>query len=130
MAKRGRPLIELKKDEFEKLCSLHCTLEEIAGWFKCSEDTVERWCKRTYCVNFAEIYKKNASSGKISLRREMFRVALSGNVGMLIWLSKQHLGMSDKVEEKTEVKAEVTQIEYVANWGNGTSIDSKESDKN
>jgi hypothetical protein len=25
--------------------------------------------------------------------------------------------MSDKVEEKTEVKAEVQQIEYVAEWG-------------
>lgn len=117
MGKVGRPSIEISQNEFEKLCSLHCTLEEIAGWFKCSEDTIERWAKRTYSVNFAEIYKKHAGKGKISLRRKMFEIALNGNVGMLVWLSKQHLGMTDRIEEKTEVKAQVQQVEYVADWG-------------
>ena len=127
MAKRGRPLIEISQADFEKLCGMHCTLEEVAGWFKCSEDTIERWVKRTYSVNFADVYKRHASGGKISLRRKMFEVALSGNVGMLIWLSKNHLGMTDKVEEKREVQATVQQIEYVAKWGNSAApIEAKE----
>lgn len=120
MAKRGRPRLEIDQTEFEKLCGLQCTLIEIAGWFNCSEDTIERWAKRTYSVNFADAHKKLSSGGKISLRREMFRVALTGNVGMLIWLSKQHLGMSEKVEQKQEVAAKVEAIEYVAEWGKPT----------
>lgn len=125
MPKRGRPVIEISQIEFEKLCGLNCTLEEISGWFKCSEDTIERWAKRTYLANFADVYKKHASGGKISLRRKMFEVALGGNVGMLIWLSKQHLGMSDKVEQKQEVQAKVEAIEYVAEWGK-PAIEAKE----
>ena len=46
MAKMGRPRIEIDKEEFEKLCDIQCTLTEIAGWFRCSPDTIENWCKR------------------------------------------------------------------------------------
>jgi hypothetical protein len=102
--KMGRPLKEIDEEEFEKLCGLNCTLVEIAGWFKCSEDTIERWCVRTYNVTFAEIYKKHSAQGKISLRRKMFELALSGNPTMCVWLSKQHLGMADKVEQKQNVE--------------------------
>ena len=38
------------------------TLAEIADFFSCSEDTIERWCKRTYGEGFAETFKKH--SGK------------------------------------------------------------------
>lgn len=126
MAKTGRPPIQINQNEFEKLCAINCTLEEIAGWFKCSPDTIERWSKKTYGVTFAEVYKKNSSQGKISLRRKMFETAIGGNVTMMIWLSKQHLGMSDKVEERTEVQARIEQVEYVASWGSGASVEPRE----
>lgn len=29
----GRPQVEVKQEEFQKLCGLQCTLEEIAGFF-------------------------------------------------------------------------------------------------
>ena len=35
----ARPVIEIKKEQFESLCNLQCTLDEIAGFFKCSSDT-------------------------------------------------------------------------------------------
>ena len=44
----GRPKKEIDKKIFENLCGLQCTLEEIAGVFDCSADTIERWCKREY----------------------------------------------------------------------------------
>ena len=37
--KIGRPLKEIDKVQFEKLCNLQCTLLEIAGFFNCSDDT-------------------------------------------------------------------------------------------
>jgi hypothetical protein len=60
-----------------------------------SEDTIERWCKRTYELGFADAYKKFSATGKTSLRRSQFNVALQGNPTMLIWLGKQYLGQRE-----------------------------------
>ena len=51
----ARPRKEIDQAEFEKLCALQCTKAEIAGFFNLSEDTVERWCKRTYKESFAVV---------------------------------------------------------------------------
>lgn len=93
--KGGRPAIEIKKEDFEKLCSLNCTEEEIAGWFQCSEETIRRWCKKTYKQQFCEVYKRLSAKGRISLRRTQFRIAEDGNATMAIWLGKQILGQKD-----------------------------------
>lgn len=100
---RGRPKKEIDVKEFEKLCALQCTLEEIAGWFDCCEDTIENWCKSTYKRNFSEVYAQKRGKGKISLRRAQFRLAET-NASMAIWLGKQYLGQTD---EKKEVAVEV-----------------------
>ncbi|MBR4855142.1 MAG: helix-turn-helix domain-containing protein [Bacteroidaceae bacterium] len=97
MATGGRPRKEIDKSQFEKLCGLQCTLNEIASFFQCSEDTVERWCKREYKEGFADAYKKNSGSGKISLRRAQFKLA-EKNASMAIWLGKQYLGQRDNAE--------------------------------
>lgn len=93
----ARPRKEIDGDQFEKLCGLQCTLAEIAGWFSCSEDTVERWCKRTYSAGFAETFKTYSQSGKISLRRMQFKIA-EKNAAMAIFLGKQYLGQRDFIE--------------------------------
>ena len=93
----GRPRKEIDSDQFEKLCGLQCTLAEIAGWFGCSEDTIERWCKRTYTAGFADAFKRFSQSGKISLRRFQFKIA-EKNAAMAIFLGKNYLGQSDRNE--------------------------------
>lgn len=96
MAKMGRPEIPIDKKDFEKLCAMQCTLVEIAGFFDCSEDTIENWCKKNYDgLTFSEVFKKKSAKGKISVRRNQFRAADAGNVSMLIWLGKQYLGQKD-----------------------------------
>ena len=90
----ARPQIEINKEHFENLCNMQCTLEEIAGFFKCSKDTIERWCERTYEEGFADTYKKYSQNGKISLRRYQFKLA-EKNASMAIWLGKQYLGQTD-----------------------------------
>lgn len=99
--KMGRPRKEIDAREFEKLCELQCTLVEIAGFFDCSEDTIEKWCKREYEETFAEVYKKHSESGKIALRRHMLRLA-EKSAPMAIFLAKNWLGMSDNVEVKAD----------------------------
>lgn len=90
----ARPRIEIDRDGFEKLCYLQCTLAEIASFFKCSEDTIERWCKRELKMSFADAFKTYSAGGKISLRRWQFKMA-EHNVSMAIFLGKQYLGQKD-----------------------------------
>lgn len=96
--KRGRPKVPIDWEEFDKLCLIQCTLEEIANWFKCSVDTIENRCKAEKGLLFSEYFKKASAGGKISLRRKQFQAANAGSVPMLIWLGKQYLGQSDKNE--------------------------------
>lgn len=91
----GRPKIEIDLEQFKGLCSIQCTLEEVSSWFKCSEDTIERWCKRELKMSFADAYKKFSVGGKISLRRHQFKLA-EHNAAMAIFLGKQYLGQKDQ----------------------------------
>lgn len=93
----ARPRIDIDREQFEKLCGLQCTKEEIAGYFDCSEDTIDRWCKREYKDSFAVVFSKRRVPGKISLRRSQFRMAET-NPTMAIWLGKQYLGQTEKQE--------------------------------
>ena len=97
----GRPKKEIDKKIFENLCGLQCTLEEIAGVFDCSADTIERWCKREYGETFAETYKKHSAKGKMSLRRIQFKLA-EKSAAMAIFLGKNYLGQKDTIIETDE----------------------------
>lgn len=97
----GRPQKEIDKKIFENLCGLQCTLEEIAGVFDCSADTIERWCKREYKETFAEVYKKHSAKGKMSLRRTQFKLA-EKSAAMAIFLGKNYLGQKDNIIETDE----------------------------
>lgn len=93
----GRPKIKIDKEQFEKLCELQCTLAEIASFFRCSEDTIENWCKEEYQDTFQNVFRIKRGGGLISLRRRQWNLAETNTV-MAIFLGKQYLGQSDKVE--------------------------------
>ena len=92
----GRPRAEIDKKQFENLCGLQCTLEEICGWFGVTDKTLDSWCKRTYHASFSEVFKQKRGLGKISLRRSQWRLA-EKSATMAIWLGKQYLGQRDQV---------------------------------
>lgn len=106
----ARPQKELNAEQFEKLCALQCTLKEIAAWFKCSEDTVERWCRREYSMSFADAYKIYSADGKISLRRFQFKQA-EKSATMAIWLGKQWLGQKDHLDMDVGVNTNSEEVE-------------------
>lgn len=106
----GRPQIQINKSEFEELCKMQCTLDEIAGFFKCSPDTIQRFCEREYGETFANTHIKYAQAGKISLRRAQLKSALGGNVTMQIWLGRQLLGQTDKQVFGIETEEESKKI--------------------
>ena len=98
----GRPRAEIDKKQFENLCGLQCTLEEICGWFGVSDKTLNGWCKRTYNASFSEVFKQKRGKGMIALRRAQWRLA-EKNATMALWLGKQYLGQRDVVEQTIAV---------------------------
>lgn len=98
MARTGRPQKKINQKLFENLCGIQCTEVEICGVLECSADTLNRWCKRTYKMTFADTYKSKSQVGKSSLRRAQLKLA-EKNASMAIWLGKQYLGQRDIVEQ-------------------------------
>lgn len=108
---RGRPKKQIDKAQFEKLCGLQCTLEEFCCYFDCDNKTIEKWCMTTYKKNFSEVFKVKRGIGKTSLRRRQFEVAMSGNPTMLIWLGRNMLNQTDRVEVDASTIDESTREE-------------------
>lgn len=97
--KGGRPqTVNIDFDLLDDLCGIMCTLNEIAGIFHCSPDTIERRVKKERGMTFKDYWEMNSAPGKVSVRRSQFALAQAGNATMLIWLGKQYLGQSDKTE--------------------------------
>lgn len=92
----ARPRKKIDQKQFESLCGLQCTLEEVCGFFGVTDKTLDGWCKRTYGQSFSEVFKQKRGKGKISLRRAQFRLA-EKNASMAIFLGKQYLGQRDSV---------------------------------
>lgn len=105
-AKKGRPKIQFNLEEVEKLGSIGASYEEIAGWFDCTTRTIDRRMADSD-GEFSRAYKRGSTHLKRSLRRDQIEAARKGNATLLIWLGKQLLGQSDKIETKNEVKQDV-----------------------
>lgn len=82
-------------------------MEEMAAFFNCSKRTLQRRKFDTYI-------KRGTSERHISLRRAQYQAAMKGNTSMLIWLGKQDLGQTDKVEQTSQIN-----LVYRAEFGNG-----------
>lgn len=98
----GRPKIQIDIEQFESLMRLHPTIEDAANFFNCSHDVIERFVKDKFSDTFASFREKRAVHTRMSIKRKMIEKALSGDNTMLIWLSKNMLGMSDKMVQTTE----------------------------
>ena len=93
----ARPKKEIDQIEFEKLCVLQCTEDEICDWFDVTDKTLTKWCKETFKKSFSDIFKVKKGKGKISLRRMQWKLA-ENNVAMAIFLGKQYLNQTDRKE--------------------------------
>lgn len=99
MAQMGRPRKQIDKTEFEKLCFLQCTEREFCSWFDVSDETLNKWCKENYeGRTFLDVFKEKRENGLISLRRTQFQLA-EKSPAMAIFLGKNLLGQTDKVEQ-------------------------------
>lgn len=96
--KMGRPSKQdnISKEQFEALCSIQCTLEEVCCVLDVSPPTLEAWVKKTYGpgYTFLKIFKIKRCNGLVSLRRNQLKLSET-NATMAIFLGKNYLGQSD-----------------------------------
>jgi hypothetical protein len=90
----ARPKAKIDLVELEKLCAMQCTDEEIAAFFGVSTKTVER---RRKVQRFSDVMEQARAKGRVSVRRNLFRLASNGNVAAAIFLAKNLLGYRDVV---------------------------------
>lgn len=105
----ARPRAEIDKTEFEKLCGLQCTKQEVCCWFDVTDKTLERWCKDTYHNGFSDVFREKRGLGLISLRRYQMRLA-EKNAAMAIFLGKNYLGQTDKQEITTPRNGQLEEL--------------------
>ena len=100
---KGRPRLIVDMEAVRKLASIQCTVEECAAVLGINEQTLRAQPDFLYHFNSAKCW------GTKSLRRKIWRTAMGikgrkGHPGLMLWLSKQHLGMHEpgqKVELAT-----------------------------
>lgn len=101
--KRGRPRKEFDAKLFSDLVGYGCSQEEICWFFRdengrsANIDTLSRWCKRTFGLNFQEYSKQNKLMMlKIKLRQNQLKLS-EKSASMAIWLGKQYLDQKEQV---------------------------------
>ena len=104
MSNTGRPRKVIKQEQFEAMCQIQATQEEITLVLGVTDKTLNAWCRRTYGKRVSDVFREKRSAGKISLRRKQWKLA-DRSAAMAIFLGKQFLGQTDKTE--MEVSAEV-----------------------
>ena len=117
MARPGRPKIPMVTKDLKELESklpskvinmeqvfywmdLDATEEEIAGSFHVSVDTLNTRLKEKTGLSFSELKKKVCGQAKINVRSYQYTMAKK-SATMAIWLGKQWLGQTDKIEDPT-----------------------------
>lgn len=86
--KHGRPLAVIDEAKLEELAALDYSAEELAAELDVHLDTIY--------ARFSETLKKGRMKGNGSLKRRIFQKAMDGDIGALIWLSKNRFGYRDK----------------------------------
>jgi len=115
MASRtGRTPAVIDWDTVGKLLEADCKTVDIARQLGVSEMTLYRRCKADLNVSYVTFSQQKKMLGDNLLRAKQYQTAMSGNVTMQIWLGKQRLGQTDKLEHQGKDGGPfVLRVEYV-----------------
>ena len=101
----ARPRKVINQKQFESLCAIQCTQEEICNVLDVSEKTLISWCNEVYGESFSKVFRQKRDLGKTSFRRNQWKLAENGNSTMQIWLGKQILKQSESpIQDEIKLK--------------------------
>jgi len=114
MAQTGRGQVTIDWDTVGKLLEAGCSGESIATQFGIHRTTLYNRCKVDMGLTFSTFSQQKKMLGDNLLRAKQYQTAMSGNVTMQIWLGKQRLGQTDKMEHQGQGGGPVLlRVEYV-----------------
>lgn len=114
MAENGRPQLAIDWDTVGKLLEAGCSGESIAAQLGVHRTTLYNRCKTDMGLTFSTLSQQKKMLGDNLLRAKQYQTAMSGNVTMQIWLGKQRLGQTDKLEHQGKDGGPfVLRVEYV-----------------
>ena len=88
--------------QLEELAAIGLSDAEISNLLGISESTFK--------ARYPSVIKRGRARLRKSLRRAQIRSALSGNSTMLVWLGKQYLGQSDRLDHSVSAEHKVISI--------------------
>ena len=94
-----RKKIEIDPEMVRGLARIGATWDEIAGILGIARTTL---AVRMREKKFRDAYEQGVAEGDVSIRRAQYDSAMRGKTGMLVWLGKNRLNQTDRVETKNE----------------------------
>tara|TARA_R110002095_G_scaffold190075_1_gene167768 strand:+ start:121 stop:525 length:405 start_codon:yes stop_codon:yes gene_type:complete len=91
----GRPKKAIDPEQVRSLARLGCTWDEIASVLAIARGTFSARMKEK---KYRDAYDRGIAEGNTSLRRAQYDSAVGGNATMLIWVGKNRLNQTDRVE--------------------------------
>lgn len=108
--------IEINWEIMDAILKFGATAVDCADHLGVSHDTIRRAVVSEKGMNFEDYRNLKMSTMRMNLRKKMWLAALGDgtrepNIAMMIWLSKNELGMSDKTQVVTELTSKITRAE-------------------
>lgn len=100
MAKKGKGEIQVDWTRLNQYLELGARLIDCAEFLNVSEDKIQDQIKKYHGMKFMEYRDKKMAKMRLRVMQKQFDVAMQGNVAMLIWLGKQILGQTEKIEQQ------------------------------
>ena len=101
----ARPKKVIIQQQFESLCAIQCTKEEICNVLEVTGKTLNNWCNEVYGEGFSLVFRQKKELGRMSLRRKQWELAQKGNSTMQVWLGKNILKQSDNpIQDEIKLK--------------------------
>lgn len=109
----GRPEIIFDDKQLRNILKLKPRLKDVANFFECSEDTIERRIREKYNCTFAEFRDQNAIHTRFDLIKKAIEKAERGDNVMLIFCLKNLCGWRDKYDEGSTFDDEASKRDEV-----------------
>lgn len=115
MARPTKDLEDIEFNGWDQLDALIVWASQVycAEKLGISIETLATKIKERTGLSFPEYKHQKKESLRINLLKKQYDVAMAGNVSMLIWLGKNELGQSDKLESKLDTSTIQINIDHV-----------------
>ena len=111
---------ERELEQFKNLCAIFCTKSEVCTIMGIKDHrTLDRLIAEHFpeSPTWAEAFDRFSGTGRASLRRKQFEVAMNGDKAMLIFLGKNYLNQSDMGERQQEQPKRESRLSAVITAG-------------